>query len=124
MARPELLMTLPRTIADVLSDHVVLPRKTGYPAQPHERRADYNLRRAHPGHVDGRGGQCQGPHHDQADQPEGATVSQQEAGVAVSAMRKKIIAWSRRCSRPRQAALQLRRWYSALTPNKALVLAA
>jgi hypothetical protein len=45
-----------------------------------------------------------------------------KAGVAVPAIRKKIIAWSRRCRRFLQTALQVPRWYSALNPNSALTL--
>jgi hypothetical protein len=56
--------------------------------------------------------------------PKGPRLARRKAGVAVPAIRKKIIAWSSRCSRRRQAAVQLPRWYSALTPNKALTLAA
>ncbi len=45
-------------------------------------------------------------------------------GVAVPAMRKKIIMWSRRCIRARPAWVQRPRWYTALTPNKAVTLVA
>jgi hypothetical protein len=56
--------------------------------------------------------------------PAPAGAESRKAGVAVPAMRKKIIAWSRFRSRSLQAALQVPRWYSALVPKRALRLAA
>ena len=55
--------------------------------------------------------------------PSGLEAAVKKAGVAVPAMRKKIIAWSRRRSRSRQAGVQVPRWESALVPNRALRLA-
>ena len=45
-------------------------------------------------------------------------------GVAVPAIRKKIITWSSRCRRCRDASDQVPQWYSALIPNSAPTLTA
>ena len=78
----------PGRVEQATSEHQHCPRDTGmdpHPRQrqaatrqPNERPADHHLRRVHQGQVHCRSCQCQCPHPDQADQPEGATVGEEE----------------------------------------------
>ena len=89
------------------------------PAQRDVDRHAQPARRVRPHHLQRHAGQRAAPHHGQHDRAGRSGIASTANGVYVPAMNRKIIEWSSRFISVRARVLrQVRRWYSALTPNR------